>query len=290
MRARIFQIVLLLLILSVSSCQKTDTSSETSGIKTLVIVSDNDPGSDLIVGILGAVRSARPDMQVQFFQTKPFDVFQASYLMWVVMTDYPKGTCIAGIVEPGASSRRMVYHAGDQFVLAPDNMLSTRILDAYPMTQCYFVENSSVLDGGIAGQLSIEEFYKRAILSLIAGTTPSAFGPACLSPLKFRVQEPLLSGDTIKGEILFTDNFGNCITNIPASLMANVQDGKLLNMLADTTHLSITMGVNYSSVSSGENVCFINNSNRLQLSVNYGDFSAKYKVAASSKIALINAK
>lgn len=275
-----------ILILLITSCQKKETECYYETPKTLVIVSDNDPGSDLMVGIFGAVKSAHPDMQIQYFQSKAFDVFQASYLLSVTVSDYPKGTYIAGIVEPGASSKRIVYKAGNEFILAPDNTLSTWILDNYPSTQCYFIENPLVLGGSLPGDLSFEEFYKRAILSLISGIPPSSFGPICANPQKFQVQDPVISGDTIKGEVLFTDNFGNCVSNIPAGLMTNIPVGSVLNLTSDTTHLIITMGTTYSSVPVGDNVCFINSSQRLELAVDYGNFSGKYQISAGSKITI----
>jgi len=51
--------------------------------------------------------------------------------------------------------------------------------------------------------------------------------------------------------------------------------------------LTITMGVSYSSVPVGSNVCFVNSSQRLELAVNYGNFSGKFNISASSKIAII---
>ena len=286
MKTKTFLYLFFITILLTTACKKTETEYYPETAKTLVIVSDNDPGSDIIVGILGAVRSANPDFQVQYFQAKAFDVFEGSYLLSVAMMNYPKGTYVAGIVEPGASDKRIVFQAGDKFILAPDNMLSTRILNDYPSTQCYFIENPQVLGGALPKDLSFEEFYKRAILAMISGTPVSFFGPVCTNPQKFQVQDPVISGDTIKGEVLFTDNFGNCITNITAGLVTNIPTGSVLNLTCDTTHLAITMGVAYSSVPVGDNVCFINSSKRLELAVNYGNFSGKYLIGASSKIKL----
>ncbi len=286
MNIRIFLCLFLIPILLVTACKKTETVYYHETAKTLLIISDNDPGSDIIIGILGAVRAAYPDVQIQYFKAKAFDVFEGSYLLSVAMMNYPKGTYVAGIVEPGASSKRIIYQADNKFILAPDNMLSTRILNNYPSVQCYFIENPQVLGGALPGDLSFEEFYKRAILSMLSGTPVSGFGPDCANPQKFEVQDPEILGDTIKGEVLFTDNFGNCSTNIPADLMTNTPIGTVLKLTCDTTLLVITMGESYSSVPVGDNVCFINSSKRLELAVNYGNFSGKYAIGATSKITL----
>lgn len=284
---KVLVIAFICLFFFTTSCTKTETSYYSEPLKTLVIVTDNDPSSDIMVGILGAVRTAYPKANIEFFPSKAFNVFEGSYLFNISMQAYPKGSVIAGIVEPGAGSKRMVFATEGKLLIAPDNMLSTRILHKYPSTTCYFIENPQVLGGAEPGSLSFEEFYKRAILSLMAGTSLEVFGPVCGSPLQFPIQEPVISGDTIKGEVLFTDNFGNCTTNIPLVMVSGIPQGTVLDLASDTTHLSIVIGTSYSSVPVGNNVCFVNSSIRLELAVNYGNFSGKYNIGASSKIAII---
>ncbi|MEI6883485.1 MAG: SAM-dependent chlorinase/fluorinase [Bacteroidota bacterium] len=277
----------LVIALLIFSCTKTETNYYPETAKTLVIITDNDQSSDIMVGILGAVRTSYPSVNIEFYPSKAFNVFEGSYLLYITMQAYPKGSVIAGIVEPGAASKRIVYQADGKLLIAPDNMLSTRILHAFPSASCYFVENPQVLGGAQPGSLSFEEFYKRAILSLMAGTSLNTFGPVCSIPAQFPVQEPVISGDTIKGEVLFTDNFGNCTTNIPLVMVSGIPQGTVLNLASDTTHLAIVMGTSYSSVPVGSNVCFVNSSQRLELAVNYGNFSGKYSIGASSKIRLV---
>jgi S-adenosyl-L-methionine hydrolase (adenosine-forming) len=278
---------LLLLLILIQACTKTETSYYPAATQNLVIISDNTASSDMIVGIMGAVRSAYPTVHIDFFNSKSFDVYEGSYLLYLNLENYPAGTYIAGIVEPGAQSKRIIYQANNEIVLAPDNMLSTRILDAWPKSSCTFVNNPAVLEGSPADSLPISEFYKRAILSMLSGTPVTSFGSLCSNPQKFIVQHPEVSGDTLKGEILYTDNFGNCTTNIPKEMTADIPVGTLMNCRVDTAHLTITMGLTYSTVGVGENVCFVNGTRRLQLSINYGNFSTKYHATASSKVFII---
>ena len=279
--------LLLLLLILTQACTKTEINYLPDTSKSLVIISDNAASSDMIVGIMGAVRASYPSVHIDFYNSKSFDVYEGSYLLYLTLESYPAGTCIAGIVEPGAQSKRIIYQANNETVLAPDNMLSTRILDAWPKTTCTFVNNPAVLGGSQADSLPVAEFYKRAILSMLSGTGVTSFGSPCSNPQTFTVQHPGISGDTIKGEILYTDNFGNCTTNIPRELVKGIAIGTLMNCRVDTAHLAITMGLTYSTVPVGENVCFVNGTSRLQLSVNYGSFSIRYNARASSKVFLI---
>ena len=279
-------IIAALLILGLASCKKDEVMYTPAIPGNLVIVTDNDPGSYIMVKIMGAVRSSFPDIHITYLQSKQFDVFEGAFLLNTSLESFPAGTVIAGIIEPGADSRRFVFQAGSRRVFSPDNTLSTLILHDYPGTACYFVENPAVLGGAEPKDLSFEEFYAQAICSLISTAPGTAFGPLCSNPKMFPVQDPVVKGDTILGEIMFTDNFGNCITNIPDSLTVQLRQGTMLTMKSDTVQAGMQLGLTYSSVPVGDNVCFINSLKLLELAVNFGNFSVKYNLGAGNRVKL----
>jgi len=280
-------ISVILLLIIVASCKKEEIINQPANTVNLVIVTDNDPASYIMVRILGEVRSYFPDIQITYLQSKQFDIFEGAFLLNTAFLSFPEGTYIAGIVEPGAGSNRLVFQAGSQNVFAPDNGLSTLILHDNPGTVCYFVENSSVLGGAQPGELSFEDFYAKAICSLISGVPVSGFGTLCSIPNILPVQEPVLNGDTIAGQILFVDNFGNCHTNVPDSLIEYFPLGIVFNLKSDTIQADVELGTTYSSVPLGDNVCFINSSNLLEIAVNYGNFSNEYHLAAGDRFQLL---
>lgn len=285
--SHVYTMILIIFVLSgLVSCSGDEYVFVPQSSPNLVIVTDNDPGSFIMVKILGEVRSNFPDIQITYLQSKKFDIYEGAFLLNTVMESFPAGTVIAGVLEPGANSRRIVYQCGSKSVFASDNTLSTWILNDYPDTKCYFVENVSVLGGYQPEELSFEDFYAEAICSLISGTAVSGFGPACTIPNSFPVQKAALKGDTILGQVLFTDNFGNCITNIPDNLMSEIPVGSVFTLTSDTIQLSVEKGMTYASVPTGENVCFINSSDFLELAINYGNFSEKYGISAGARIKL----
>lgn len=280
-------ILTILLMAIFVSCTKDDSVIVTDQVMTdLVIVTDNDPGSYMMVKILGDVRSNYPDVNITFLESKQFDIYEGAFLLNTAFQSFPEGTVVAGIVEPGAGNRRIVFELDARRVIAPDNKLATWILHDNPDVACFYVENPAVLEGNNPDELSFEEFYAEAICSLLSGTPTSQFGTICESPELFQVQEPVVSGNIIYGQITFTDNFGNCITNIPESLFTGLPVGTMFTLQSDTLQVSIELGVTYSSVPVGENVCFINSSNFLELAINYGNFSGTYNVGAGTIIQL----
>jgi hypothetical protein len=252
--------------------------------RTLVILSDYDEGSDIMLAIQGAVRTAYPDVEIHYFQTKLFDIKEASYLLNEAIQDYPIGTYFAAIVEPGANMNRIVFETGGKRVLCPDNGICSWTIVNNPAEKYYFVDDPKVYVK--SSELPVQEFYQYAILSLLSDRALSGFGEICPSPVVYTIQSPVFENDTIKGEVLFTDNFGNCISNLPLSLFADAPSGNKFTVIADTSEFEMTFGISYSSVPVGDNVCFINGTGRLEMAVNYGDLSDKYNIHAGTKVFL----
>lgn len=277
---------ILFILIFFTSCTKTEVYYFTASTRTLVLVTDVDPSSDLIVSIKGRVKTYFPDVQIEFYKAPDFDIFEGSYLLDLANQNYPPGTYIAGLIKPGNTGKSIIYEANSKIFITPDNTLSTRVLYDNTDIVCYYIENSIVLDGAQPEELSFEEFFTRSILYMLSGASLSTFGPVCTEPQLFEIQPAIMLGDTLKGEVLYVDSFGNCITNIPEDLVANFETGAVLNMIANTTELAITLGTTYSSVPVGEAVCFVNSSKRLEIAINYGNFSETYQTTANSKIAI----
>jgi S-adenosylmethionine hydrolase len=276
-----------LLLLTLTSCKSDDTpTAPTATADNLVIVTDYNPASYMMVKILGKVRSNYPDIQITCLQSKQYDIYEGAFLLSTSLASFPEGTVFAGIVDPGAVSKRIVYEVGQKRILAPDNGISTWILHDNPSANCYFIENSSVLEGSSASDLAFEDFYAKSICSLIGGTSVSGFGSKCSAPVTLPLQEAKTEGNTILGQVLFTDNFGNCITNITNDLINTIPAGTVLTLTSGAVQTHITLGTTYASVPTGENVCFINSSKLLELAVNFGTFSGKYSLNAGAVITL----
>jgi hypothetical protein len=274
---------LIFVLLMALACTKKETIYKYSD-RTLVIVSDNNQATEMITYIMGGVREAYPDVEIHYFQTKPFDIKEAAYLLIEAVENYPVGTYFAAIVEPGTNSERIIFETNGKRVLCPDNGICTWVVDNNPAGNYYFVDDPKVYLK--VSDLPYQDFYQFAILSMLSDKPLSGFGEICPSPVVYEIQNPVFENDTTKGEVLFVDNFGNCVTNITRSELGNATVGNLFSVVADNSEFEMTFGTTYSSVPVGENVCFINGNVRLEMAINYGDLSAKYNIQAGTKVFL----
>lgn len=255
--------------------------------RTLVLLTDMAEGSDVVVRFKGRIGSEFPNVMIHYVPVRPFSVKEAAYILEVAARSYPAGTCFAGLVEPGAAGKRMVFQTdGNKKFLLPDNGLATRLLHSLHSGTIYQVQNPDVLAGKDYSRIPYEELYTEATLSMLAEVALSEFGPVLSQPTVWEIQEPTLTAAGVEGEILFSDSFGNCVTNIPDSLMTAIAPGALIRVATAANSFLVTFGSAYSSVPAAENVAFVNGSSRVELAVNQGNLSARYGIGAGTYVRL----
>lgn len=257
----------------------------TPSAKTLVFLSDFTENSDVAVTIMGSLRKTFPGLQIEYLQTSPFDVKEAAYQLELIARSYPDSTCFTGLIEPGASSERMVFEmtSGMRF-LVPDNGLASRVFRYLDTLNCYRIENPLDDTGQDPYELSIIDFYLKATQELLSGKPLAEFGSAIPDPVTYPIQDAMKVNDTIIGEIVFTDNFGNCVTNITDSLFQDLEPGVLLKVNAEYQSFFATYGSDYSAVPGGQNVVLIDRSDRIELAVCFGDISQRYALTAGTPV------
>lgn len=288
MRLNTITIVYFLSLVLLLNCttEKNITADE-KPLRTLVFITDCAAESDFVIRILGRIRSEFPDVLVEYIQTRPFSIKESAYILQVAAESYPAGTFFTAIVEPGATDTRMVFEgAAQKKFLLPDNGLASRLLHSMSSGAIYRVENASVLNGKNIETVTSEELYSEATCSMLAGIPMKDFGDQLENPVVWTIQDPTRIGDAVYGEILFSDNFGNCVTSIPDSLMQDFTEGSLLRINVGADSFLTTLGTSYASVPMGENVAFFNTSRRLEMAVNYGDMAQRYQISAGTAVRL----
>jgi S-adenosylmethionine hydrolase len=173
---------------------------------------------DHFVGVLkGVITSIAPGTQIidVAHQLPPGDIQRAAVTLWQSKPYFPPGTIFLCVVDPGVGSERsaVIVRSDNHIYIGPDNGIFSFILEseyqAYQLTDPkYFLSDPS------------NTFHGRDIFAPIAahaasGVPITKFGPE-LSDL-ILVPDPLLeyqSPDTIRGQVLHADRFGNLLTSL----------------------------------------------------------------------------
>lgn len=149
-----------------------------------------------------------------------FDVRAAGFLLFACCRLFPAQTIFVAVVDPGVGTARRVLlvRTARHWFIAPDNGLLTLALEAEPAEE---VRELSAARFFLASRSTFEARDKMAPAAawLSLGVPSAEFGPVVRDWRKLPIAKPRLVGPQVTGEVLHVDRFGNLITNIPETLL-----------------------------------------------------------------------
>ena len=151
------------------------------------------------------------------------DVHAAAWTLTTYAELYPPGTIHIAVIDPGVGSGRRAIAArvGSQIFVAPDNGSLTRVLDVD--AEIVEIRERGYLRETVSSTFHGRDIFAPAAAHLARGIALEQLGPRALGVIRLEMPEPARLGGRITGEVIHVDRFGNLVTNIPGSWIA--QDG-----------------------------------------------------------------
>ncbi len=191
-------------------------------IDLITLTTDFGPGSCYVAAMKGVIYGLNPQAHVVDLshQIPPQDLRYTGFFLKATVKYFRANTLHVVVVDPGVGSDRSILFVqlDEGFLLVPDNGCWTSLLSDSPeqviqLTETRFWrrEISSTFHGRdifapVAGHLSL-------------GLDPTSLGePASdWKPLPWPLPE--IKETQLVGEVVFIDDFGNLITNLPGELL-----------------------------------------------------------------------
>ncbi len=134
---------------------------------------------------------------------------------------FPAGTIHVAVVDPGVGTRRpiLALEASGHRFIAPDNGLLYPLWEEFVKLQepCRIVEvtNDSLWMDRVSATFHGRDIFSPVAAHLALGTTLDDLGPEIAKPgIEFSLPRIAESENSLQGEILYIDRFGNLITNL----------------------------------------------------------------------------
>jgi S-adenosylmethionine hydrolase len=195
------------------------------------------------------------------------DVTAAAWALGNYWRLYPAGTVHVAVIDPGVGSgrRALAAEVEGRFFVAPDNGVLTRVLvDAGGGRLVQITERAFMRDV-VSPTFHGRDVFAPVAAHLASGVALEQLGPAVTDPVRLTRLMPARSGETIRGQVVHVDRFGNMITNIPGDWLA---PGTRVRFAAtDLGEVRHT----YSDVASGHAVALIGSSGYLEIGIRDGN-------------------
>ena len=256
-----------------------------SGIVTLL----TDFGlSDSYVGTMRAVLASRcPELRHTVDLTHaipPQDVAAGAFQLAQAWSYFPPGTVHLAVVDPGVGSERRALVACDRghAFIGPDNGLLVPCLSDSAEVFELDVEFSSL--PSISRTFHGRDVFAPAAAALASGTQPSELGRPTENFVRYDFPEPERNSACggIGGEVLVVDHFGNLITNLPESLLVELESEQPRQLSICGRKVPI-VGT-YAEVEQGELLVLVNSSRYLEVAVRGGSAAKQLNCGVGERI------
>jgi len=156
------------------------------------------------------------------------DVHTAAFMLASAAPAFPEGTVHVAVVDPevGSSRRVLAAEGGGHLYLAPDNGLLTLVAQRRRLFggsaaagRVVAVENASFFRADVASTFHGRDIFAPLAAALASGTPLEGLGPQVEAIERFDVPLPQRQENTIRGQVLHVDPFGNLITNIAGEML-----------------------------------------------------------------------
>ncbi|MGZ7171971.1 MAG: SAM hydrolase/SAM-dependent halogenase family protein [Halobacteriota archaeon] len=210
------------------------------------------------------------------------NVREAAFILRETVKYFPRGTVHIAVVDPTVGTDRwgLVVAAAGHYLVGPDNGIlipAARSLGDFEVFRIEMNAESSTFHG--------RDVFAPVGAYLLIGRMQSLVPAPTYVDLLF--DEPRSSDEAILGTILYVDRFGNCVTNIPVTLMMQHSDFGSIHHI--NGHIAIQFVQTYDDVARGQPLLTIGSFDLIEIAVNKGSATKELNLNLSDQISLENA-
>ena len=240
----------------------------------------------------GAIVSINPHARLLDLthDLKPFHIREAAYLLEQSARYFPGKTIFVAVIDPGVGTARrpiLVRTRADKYYVGPDNGLFTCVVERQRLAEAYVLQEPAFfLCPEVSATFHGRDIFAPVAAHLSLGVDPTRFGPRLAEMVLLPRMAAQRVNQTIQGEVVHIDRFGNVVTNIHAAWLIDVRPGQRLQVtIADDAH-TIPFCLTYAEASPGALVCLVNSDAAFEVAVSQGNASERLRVQVGDPILL----
>jgi len=244
---------------------------KTTGIITLLTdFGHKDPYVGIMKGVILSINSEARLIDLSH-EVKAGAVLQAATLIRESYPFFPEGTVHVAVVDPGVGGdRRPIAVKTDTHVcIGPDNGLFWPIIASHQQIDIIHLMDRRYFLSSVSDTFHGRDIFAPVAAHISLGVEPLDMGPTISDPVSLPYPEPQVKGETLLGQVMHVDHFGNLITNIHRKELVRFL-GTQQPIIRIGNLVIIGMHRTYAKVNKGELLGLIGSSDCLEIAVNLG--------------------
>jgi hypothetical protein len=243
---------------------------------------------DGFVGVMkGVMLSIAPEMKIVDLahDIPPHDVQSAAFVIAQSYAFFPEGTLHVIVVDPGVGSERRILYveAGEYAFLAPDNGVLRFVASRERIRRIISVENRKYFRPELSYTFHGRDIFAPVAAHLARGIPPEELGTPATGVRFDPLPEPRVAGDSVIGEIVYIDRFGNLISNIDGTELQRLLTGYRRFVLKIAGRTVDRISRSYFDSQPGELLAYIDSSGYLAFALNGENASEKMGISLGDR-------
>lgn len=256
-------------------------------LSLITLTTDFGDGSPYVAAmkgvILGVNRGAR--LLDLSHRIPPQDIRHAAFFLAGALPYFPTGVLHVVVVDPGVGTERAVLYVevGGHRLLVPDNGCWTELAHgiAQPPTVIRVTERR-YWRPEVSATFHGRDIFAPVAGHLSRGLDPRQLGPVTSEWVQLQSPAPVLGPERLAGEVIFVDDFGNLLTNIPGAAFTALQDRAVRITVAG--HQVPRRVRTYGEAEPGSLVALVSSNGSLEVAVTQGSAAARLGVRAGAQV------
>lgn len=206
-------------------------------------------------------------------EIEDYGIMEAAFRLTAFYSYFPRGTVHVVVVDPGVGGERkaLALEAEGYFFVGPDNGVFSMIYEKNPDAVVYEITNPDFMLPEVSRTFHGRDIFAPAAAHISTGVEPGQMGDIVTSPVRLQMPTPKQTAEGIIGEVVYSDSFGNLVTNIEGALLR--KDSRIY--FGDTFIGGLSSA--YSDAAPGEILALVGSSGFLEISISHASAARDLK-------------
>jgi S-adenosylmethionine hydrolase len=246
-----------------------------------------------VAEIKAVILSISPNVRIVDIthEVDKFSIRMGAYVLACAVPYFPGGTVHLAVVDPGVGTRRraILVQTRNSFFIGPDNGVLALAAKRQGVRHVFEITNQKLMFPTISNTFHGRDILAPVAAHLTNGTKPEAVGPEIQKISTAKFARVIKRKDSLIGEVLHIDGFGNIITNIEEKELSSMKIEETVVVKFRNAKFRLKFCRTYAEVEKQEALGLIGSHSFLEISVNQGNAADKFKVKSGDRIALASA-
>ena len=220
-----------------------------------------------------------------------FDIRMGAFILASAAPYFPSGAIHVAVVDPdvGTKRRPIIIQTKHGFLAGPNNGVLALAATEQSIKHVYAITNHELMLPDVSYTFHGRDIFAPAAAHLATGTPPSDFGPEIREIVKPKLAGIVRKTNSLVGEVLHVDDFGNIITNFGKKQLKSLDVTSKINVKLRHVKLTLNLCKAYAEAKPKKPLAIIGSHNFLEISLNRGNAAKKYGTKAGDKVELLRA-